>query len=115
MIAGYLMRVVGSYNTPQNGRTDRPKSNRTTNCHNAKSPNRVPNRMPVSRTDQVQPARRTVFVQRRTTVCELVAPKLLRRVTRKDIVRQPVAPPVRHSQRDRIDANLELRAVYRVQ
>ena len=109
------MRVVGSHNTPRNARTDRPKSNRITNYHNAKSPNRVPNRMPVNRTDQDQPTRRTVCVSIRTTAYEPTAPKLWRRVIHKDIANLLTAQPVRNNLCDRIDANLVPSAVYRVE
>ena len=109
------MRVVGSHNTPRNARTDRPKSNRITNYHNAKSPNRVPNRMPANRTDQDQPARRTVCVSFRTNAYEPTAPKLWRRVIHKDIANLLTAPTVQHNQRRRIDANLVPSAVYRVE
>lgn len=115
MTAVCLARVVGSHNTPRNARTDRPKSNRTTNYRNAKSPNPVPNRMPANRTDQDQPARRTVCVVGRKDAYELTAPKLWRRVIRKDIAHQPVAPPVQHNRLGRIDANLVPSAVYRVE
>ena len=107
------MRVVGSHNTPRNARTDRPKSNRIANYHNAKSPNPVPNRMPANRTDQDQPSRRTVFVSIHTNAYELTAPKLWRRVIHKDIANLLTVLPVRNNQRDRIDANLVPSAVYR--
>ena len=113
MTAGHLMRVVGSHNTPRNARTDRPKLNRITNYHNAKSPNRVPNRMPANRTDQDQPACRMVCVSFHTTAYEPTAPKLLRRVIRKVARRLSFAQPVQHNQSDRIDANLVLSVVYR--
>ena len=115
MTVGYLVRVVGSHSTPQNARTDQPKLNRTTNSRTVKLPNRVPNRMPVSRTDQDQPARRTVLVLTHTNAYELSAPKLWRRVIHKDIARQVNALPVRHNQCGRIDANLVPSAVYRVE
>ena len=109
------MRVVSSRSTLQNARTDQPKLNRTTNCRTAKSPNRVPNRMPVSHNDQDQPARRTVCGVLHTIACEPTAPKLWRRVIHKDIANLLVAPTVQHNQRDRIDANSVLGAVYRVE
>ena len=115
MIVAYLVRVVGSHNTPQNAPTDRPKSNRTTNYRNAKSPNRAPNRMPASRTDQDRPARRTVCDVGRKDAYELTAPKLLRRVIRKDIGHLLTALPARHNRHNRIDANRVLSAVYRVE
>ena len=115
MIVAYLVRVVGSHNTPQNARTDRPKSTRTTNYRNAKSPNPVPNRMPANRTDQDQPARRTVCDVGRKDAYEPTAPKLWRRVIRKDIELVPTAPPVQHNRLGRIDANLVPSAVYRVE
>ncbi len=71
--------------------------------------------MPASRTDQDQPARRTVCDVGRINAYEPTAPKLLRRVTRKDIARQVTAPPVRHNQLGRIDANFVPSAVYRVE
>ena len=100
------LRVVGSSSTRQNVRTDRPKSYRIANYHNAKSPNPVPNRMPANRTDLDQSVRRTVCVSIRTTAYELSAPKLLRREIRKVVARQVTAPPVRHNRNSRIDANL---------
>ena len=71
--------------------------------------------MPVSRTDQDQPARRTVLALTHTNAYELSAPKLLRRVLRKSIARQVTAPPVRHNRYGRIDANLVIGVVYRVE
>ena len=109
------LRVVGSNSTRQNVRTDRPMSYRIANYHNAKSPNPVPNRMPANRTDLDQPIRRTVCVSIRTNAYELSAPKLLRRVLRKSIARQVTAPPVRHNRYGRIDANLVIGVVYRVE
>ena len=96
-------------------RTDRPKCDRTTNCRTVKIPNPVPNRTPVSRTDQDQPARRTVCDVGRTNAYEPTAPKLWRRVIRKDIGHLLTALPARHNRHGRIDANLVPSAVYRVE
>ena len=71
--------------------------------------------MPVSRTDQDQPARRTVCDVGRTNAYEPMAPKLLRRVTRKDIGHLLTALPARHNRHGRIDANVVPSAVYRVE
>jgi hypothetical protein len=71
--------------------------------------------MPASRTDQDQPARRTVCDVGRTNAYEPTAPKLWRRVIRKDIGHLLTALPARHNRHGRIDANLVPSAVYRVE
>lgn len=110
-----LVRVLDRFRTPQNVRTDRPKSHRTTNCRNASTTNPVPNRMPANRNDQDQPARRTVGVVSRTNSYELAAPKLWRRAVRIIFRQVPSALPVHSNRLGRIDANLVPSAVYRVE
>ena len=110
-----LVRGLGSVHTPRNVRTYQPNRHRIANYHNAKTRNPVPNRMPANRNDQAQPVRRTVCGVRRTNAYEPTAPKLLRRVIRKVARRLSFAQPVQHNQSDRIDANLVLSVVYRVE